>query len=150
MSKNVSSDVTSVFMIMILWDWVIFSLWSKNTSLWHIIGDHGPTPNPSPKNKQTNQAKTKTDKQTKTKQKKTSTYRPSPAVGRHVTENLLCVSMIWIYGINSIDAFHAGIIFQNFWTINTFLSFLKITIYMVLVQKSISLIVNIKKIISKN
>lgn len=102
-----------------------------------------PEPLPQKTNKQTKQKQKQTNKPKQNK--KTSTYRPSPAVGRHVTENLLCVSMIWIYGINSIDAFHAGIIFQNFWTINTFLSFLKITIYMVLVQKSISLIVNIKK-----
>lgn len=106
-----------------------------------------PWSNPEPlPQKQTNKPSKNKNRQTnQNKTKKTSTYRPSPAVGRHVTENLLCVSMIWIYGINSIDAFHAGIIFQNFWTINTFLSFLKITIYMVLVQKSISLIVNIKK-----
>lgn len=135
-------------MIMILWDWVIFSLWSKihhyDTLLETMVQPRTPPPKT---NKQT-KIKTKTNKPKQNK--KTSTYRPSPAVGRHVTENLLCVSMIWIYGINSIDAFHAGIIFQNFWTINTFLSFLKITIYMVLVQKSNSLIVNIKKIISKN
>lgn len=106
-----------------------------------------PWSNPEPlPQKQTNKPSKNKNRQTnQNKTKKTSTYRPSPAVGRHVTENLLCVSMIWIYGINFIDAFHAGIIFQNFWTINTFLSFLKITIYMVLVQKSISLIVNIKK-----
>lgn len=131
-------------MIMILWDWVIFSLWSKihhyDTLLETMVQPRTPPPKT---NKQTKQKQKQTNKPKQNK--KTSTYRPSPAVGRHVTENLLCVSMIWIYGINSIDAFHAGIIFQNFWTINTFLSFLKITIYMVLVQKSISLIVNIKK-----
>lgn len=54
---------------------------------------------------------------------KNNTYSPSPTVGCHVTENLLGVGTIRIYGINSIAAFHAGIISQNLWTINTFLAF---------------------------
>lgn len=52
-----------------------------------------------------------------------STYRPSPAAGRHVTVNSLWVSVIRINGINSILVFKADVISQNLWAIYIFLPF---------------------------
>lgn len=60
-----------------------------------------------------------------------STYCPSSAVSCHVTENLLCVSMIRINGIHSVFVFHARVVFQNVRTICTFLFFKKILLKMI-------------------